>query len=103
MVANVIQVIQLFAILLDFKNTLANCYAECVYTGMEAINTCHWRLQFETDFSIFKLHHSAKLPTQIACVHEPLIMTVKSFIVQAPRAKRNNYNDLGGNLRGKWF
>jgi len=31
-----------------------------------------------------KSHRSAKLPTQIACVHEPLIMTIKSFIVQAP-------------------
>ncbi len=28
---------------------------------MKTINTCHWRLRFETDFSILKLHRLAKL------------------------------------------
>ncbi len=43
-----------------------------VYAGMKTINTCHWQLRFETDFSILKLHRSAKSPTHIACVYEPL-------------------------------
>jgi hypothetical protein len=49
-----------------------------VYTGVKTINTFRWQLRFETDFSILKLHCSAKSPTHIACVNEPL-MTLFHF------------------------
>jgi hypothetical protein len=34
-----------------------------VYTGVKTINSCRWQLRFEIDFSILKLHRSAKSPT----------------------------------------
>ncbi len=66
-----------------------------VYTGEKTIYTCRWRLRFETDFSILKLHCWAKSPTQIACVNKPLrsIYTWEGFhimLAQLPTYK-NSY------------
>jgi hypothetical protein len=50
--------------LTKLRATVAVAYLkQYFYTSVKTINTCRWQLQFEIDFSVLKLHRSAKLPT----------------------------------------
>jgi hypothetical protein len=66
-----------------------------VYTGIKTINNCHWQLQFETDFSILKLHCWAKSPTQITCVNEPLRLFTRKTLDDAKVKLYLHYGDKG--------